>query len=100
MARCCFSCSWWAVSFTTSVNVVDVDPRILPMNNVSAATLQLTLGPTFRVLDVDPAPRSFVDITHGFFLTFTRLPSYSEMRFITDAIVAVYRSGNVSRVFY
>jgi len=70
-----------------------VDPRILPMNRISVDALQLVLGAAFRLLDVDPAVRSFVDVVDGFSVTFSDLPDVAQTRSISDAVVSIYRSG-------
>ena len=87
------------MSFVTRVNDVTVDPRILPMNRILAESIRLP-GLVFRLLDADPAPSSIVDVLRGFSLTFHQLPQFSEMVVIRDAIVAVYRSGDVQCFSY
>ena len=83
----------------TRVDDVIVDPRLLPMNRVSVQSLELP-GPMFRVLDVDPMPGSFIDAEQGFFVTFANLPKFWQFRIVIDAIIAVYRSGTATYLFY
>jgi len=90
----CCSCSWWGVSFTTSIDGVTVDPRILPMNLIRVQLLQLP-SPLFRLLDADPPLGSYIDAAQGFTLTSAQLPTFSDLRVIRNAVTAFYRSGYV-----
>jgi len=87
------SCVWWAISFTTRIDDVIVDPRILPMNRINIQALQLP-SPIFRLLDVDPVPGSFIDVMQGFTLTFAKLPMFSDFSLIRDAVTVFYSSGS------